>query len=241
MPVFQTGAELGQGSGEDRLAVFHLQVAVAAAFPFADAPGAQQVDEVGRPVVLGEGHGDLIGFAVAVGVALLDGLADFVELFGGGGHFQSQLVQPGLVDELDAFALVVGVGEVADGQGVDVAIHLGDHVDQLRILLEHLHQVGGVFLGQILVERNEHRQVADDLGLGQKRQERVRQVAGSQHDIDLFAGGSGVQLVVVDLDAGGLLGVLGADLVGGAAALVQAVQVDGDGELFAFRHCGQGN
>ncbi len=194
-----------------------------------------------RPVVLGEGHGDFIGFAVAVGVAFLDGLADFVELFGSGGHFQSQLVQPGLVDELDAFALVVGVGEVADRQGVDVAVHLGDHVDQLRILLEHLHQVRSVFFGQVLVQRNEQGQIADHLRLVDDGQESVGQVARSQHDVDLFAGRSGVQLVVVDLDASGLLGVLGADLVGGAAALVKAVQVDGDSELFAFRHGGQGD
>lgn len=203
--------------------------------------GAQQVDEVRRPVVLGEGHGNFIGFAVAVGVAFLDGLADFVELFGSGGHFQSQLVQPGLVDELNAFALIVRVREVADGQGVDVAVHLRDHVDQFRILLEHFHQVGGVFFVQVLVQRNEQGQVADDLSLGQKRQKRVRQVAGSQHDVDLLTGGSGIQLVIVDLDARGLFRVLGADLVGCAAALVKAVQVDGDGERFAFRHGGKGD
>ena len=196
---------------------------------------------MGRPVVLGEGHGDFIGFAVAVGVAFLDGLADFVELFGSGGHFQFQLVQPGLVDELDAFALVVGVGEVADGQGVDVAVHLRDHVDQLGILFEHLHQVRSVFFGQVLVQRHEQGQIADHLRLVDDGQESVGHIAGSQHDVDLLTGGSGIQLVIVDLDARGLFRVLGADLVGGAAALVKGVQVDGDGERFAFRHGGKGD
>ena len=240
MPVLKRRAELRQGGGEDGLAVLHLQVAVraVAAFPLADAPRAKQVDEVRGPVVLREGHRDLVGDAVAVGVAFLDGLADLVELLGGGGHLKAQLVQPRLVDELDALGLVVRVGEVADGQGVDVAVHLRDHVQQLRIRREHLREVGSVLLGQVLVQRHEQGRVVDDLILVQGGEERVGQIAGGQHDVHLVDNRGVIHGIPVDLHAGGLLSVHGTGLRGNSVALVQRMLTGDDGDLVAGSHRG---
>ena len=97
--------------------------------------------------ILRAGKGNLIRFAVAVGILRLERFQNLIEFIQGGGHFQAQLIQPRLVDEgIDP--AVAGTAE--EGQRVDVAVGCGNPLQGAGALFQLSLQIGAIGLNQIV-------------------------------------------------------------------------------------------
>ena len=185
-------AILDVGNGNVAFSVQHEHVVVA----FVNERVGQELIS-GAAETGGGDEGDfIVGVAVAVSILLLEGNQHVVELFGGGGNFQTEVLQIGLVDP----HLVLGLvgGRVLDvGNTVQGAVGVGQGGDQVpgRELSNSLIDVGshtGLDVGH---QVDESAGIAVGLGGGnvQAVVDNVSQLfTGGDHDVQLIAGiGSG--------------------------------------------------
>ena len=104
-------------------------------------------------VCCGDQRDLIVRIAVAVGILLFEGFQHFVVLVDDGGHLQSQIVKPGLVD-VHFLGVVAVVAPVDTGQGVDRSIILGDQFLDLGIIFHQSGEVRHVLFNQV-VERGQ--------------------------------------------------------------------------------------
>ncbi len=94
------------------------------------------------------GKGNLIRFAVSVGVSLFDGLKDLIKVFHGLGLFQAKLVQPVLTVEIQ---LAAGDGGALADES-DVAVRIADAAAHIRVTV-HGPEIWCVRLVQHFIQR----------------------------------------------------------------------------------------
>ena len=175
--------------GRDRREV-GLAVADGDAVLGGHAPDAVHGTQVlGESVVGHEGERDLVGLAVAVGVAVAEGDQHVAQLPGGGGNPQPQRVQPALVDHV-VLLQVVGLQEQEPGQRLHLPLGV-EHVGQrLRLLGEDAVQVGGVALAEVRPQVGHHallQQLGDQVLLqAADAEHQMRVVIGGEHDRHLL-------------------------------------------------------
>ena len=208
---------------------------------------AQLVRAVARAVAH---QRQLVGLAVAVGILLLEGLERGIQLVGGRGHGQIQLVQPGLVDVEDVLVVVARLN--ADvGEGIDVAVP-GVHLapEQLlrllaQVLLGGLIEVIGVLL-EVLVHGQQDALTAIVHLVADAQQQNFRKfLLRGDHQVDLLRGVGVGQEEEVEGDAGLVLDPEG-EVVGvvihhvglGGQADRQRHAVRRDGQHARRRHAG---
>ena len=141
----QAGDDALVGQGVDDLLVVGDDVMIGVV---AKAECAQQDADILVAAVHDEGQGQ------AVGLGGLEGAQHFGQLVGRGGHIQSQLSKPRLVDirnAADGLDGLLALAQLLDpGEAVDVAVRRGDQGTVFRIIVQHLLQVGHVIVDQLV-------------------------------------------------------------------------------------------
>ena len=171
-----------------------------------DAGGVQQHERAPQTEAqITDVHRDLVGLAVAVRIAVLEGLEHGLQFVPGGRHLKAQLVQPRLVDEHvrggDAVALA-SIGR----QQVVVAVVI-DHLLGGRALLEELLDVRQLI--HVLGEIQEVVRVLGDIVQVEQRQADIGEVAGHHLGVLLLAPGVVGDLLPLDVAVAGRLKLLG--------------------------------
>ena len=238
-------------------AVLHLAVVVDIDLVGGQAEGADDgAEEVGE--VVGDGPRDFVGLAVAVGILVAEADEQIVQAF----NVRRQ-ISVGQAERLEPVVVDPHGAGVRDGrgvqlrQGVDVAVRSGDRAANQRILLQEGVQVGGQFLGDVVLQRNQNalRAQFDQLLVGQHAAHHDFRVAlGVDGQVEGFLIAVEVDGVEIKVDAGGLFhqleehqliplavdGVLdthhGDGLGVGVDREVFVGEVVG-GEVDLFRHC----
>ena len=182
----------------------------------------------------GGDEGDLIGgVAVAVGVLLLEGLQHLIERIGGGGDFQTQILQPGLVDPHLVLGLV-GRGGLDLRDGVDGAVRVGDVGQQVPVRalgdgLVHVNRQTLLIVG-LHVQQSARIAIGLRNGVAQVADIHVRQLlAGGNHDVQLIVGINGRQIGELEADIGALFDGLGVDVVLVILNVIAGLNQDSDG------------
>ena len=193
---------------ENRLQRLLIQSQVVLLQAVRETPRVDVADPVKQIRLSAAGQRNLVvRITVAVGVLLLKGLQHFVPLVHGGGHFQTQTIQPCLVDKGRIAAL--RTQRLLTGQSIDMAVRIGNHLTHSGLCLPSRLDVGAI-LFYIFFQRNEHVKVGGNVIILQSivSEEYVGQITAGQQERLLLRPVRIACVLPVDLDVGVLFHLL---------------------------------
>ena len=104
-------------------------------------------------VCCGDQRDLIVRIAVAVGILFFESFQHFVVFVDGGGHLQSQIIEPGLVD-VHFLGVVAVIALVDAGHGIDGSVVLRDQFLDLGIICHQSGEVRHILFDQV-VERGQ--------------------------------------------------------------------------------------